>query len=173
MFNAGFFGKNPPKWWVGQVPLGQTTNKLDPRKWGDRVQVRISGYHPKEGSVLPNKDLPWAIILKPTSQGNLNKGSTAICGGEWVIGVFLDDKCEHPAIVGVLGRSDYSYTVGVGDQESQQSTNYENTNIYNERNYASSWNRKSGNDGTPSGQQEPLQISQNFYNMNNPINPIA
>ena len=47
--NKGFFGKSP-KFWIGQVPPFQTTNKTDPNRWGDRVKVRIMGYHPSEGS---------------------------------------------------------------------------------------------------------------------------
>lgn len=124
MFKPGFFGKNPPKWWIGQVPLGQTDNKTEALKWGDRVKVRIMGYHPKEGNLLSDEDLPWAIILKPSSQGNLNRGSTSIIGGEWVIGIFLDDDCERPMILGIMGRSNPGYEVTLQDQQSQQSTEF-------------------------------------------------
>ena len=40
--NKGFFGISP-KFWIGQVPPFQTTNKTDPNRWGDRVKVRIMG----------------------------------------------------------------------------------------------------------------------------------
>lgn len=163
MFNIGFFGQNPPKWWMGQVPLGQSDNKLDPNKWGDRVQVRIMGYHPKDGGVLPDKDLPWAIIQKPTSQGNGNKGSTSIVGGEWVMGFFLDDDCRNPVITGILGKSVPDYSIGVSDQLAQQSTNFKNVNIYNEKNPAARYNYKSGNDGIPKGKKSPLQPPKDLY----------
>ena len=95
MFKPGFFGINPQRWFIGQVPLNQVENKVSKVKWGDRVKVRIMGYHPKDGDILKDDDLPWAIVLKPTSQGSLNRGSTAIVGGEWVIGIFLDDDYEN------------------------------------------------------------------------------
>ena len=108
MFNPGFFGKTPPKWFLGQVPLGQTANKEDPNGWGDRVKVRIVGYHPAEGSKLADKDLDWAIILRTTSNGTLNRMSTGITGGEWVIGIFINTDLQKPLplILGVLGKID-------------------------------------------------------------------
>lgn len=127
MFSPGFFGKNPPKWWIGQVPLGQIDNRTELIMWGDRVKVRITGYHPKEGSVLPDDDLPWAIIMKPSSQGTLNRGSTAIVGGEWVIGIFLDDDCERPMILGVIGRSNPKFEVTLQDQKANKSTEFKST----------------------------------------------
>lgn len=163
MFNLGFFGKNPPKWWVGQVPSGQTDNKLDPKKWGDRVKVRIMGYHPA-GPLLPDSDLPWALVLKPTSQGNGNKGSTGVVGGEWVMGFFLDDDCQLPIITGVLGRSNSNVDISANQQQSQGTTYFQNVNIFTSRNPASGWNYKSGDTGTPNGQKQPISPSQSFYN---------
>lgn len=127
MFKPGFFGSNPQRWFIGQVPLNQVENKVSKVKWGDRVKVRIMGYHPKDGDILKDEDLPWAIVLKPTSQGALNRGSTAIVGGEWVIGIFLDDDYERPMIIGVLGRSDPSTDVTLDDQNEQQSTQFKKT----------------------------------------------
>lgn len=152
MFKPGYFGKNPPKWWIGQVPLNQTDNKTDPRKWGDRVKVRIVGYHPREGAFLSDDDLPWALISKPTSQGNLNKGSVSICGGEWVMGLFLDDDCEQPMIMGILGRSVDSYEISLSDQNSQGSTEFKTVNIYSGLNSAAAWNFLAG----PSPGQDPF-----------------
>lgn len=126
MFNPGFFGKTPPRWFIGQVPLDQTANKTDPLGWGDRVKVRIVGYHPKEGSTLKDDDLPWAVILRPTSHGALNRMSTGVSGGEWVIGVFLDATIEKPIplILGVLGRTDETYDIGGSEVKSQLSSQF-------------------------------------------------
>lgn len=159
MFKPGFFGKNPPKWWIGQVPLDQTDNKTDPQKWGDRVKVRIMGYHPFEGSLLSDDDLPWAIIAKPTSQGNLNKGSVTLCGGEWVIGIFLDDDCEQPMIIGLMGRTTESYDISLSDQQSQRSTEFKNANIYAGLNTAASWNFSAG----PDAGQDPFIPDQSLF----------
>ena len=70
--SQNFFGKDPMKWWIGQV--------TDPDKgeWGDslakqqvedgkdvakfRCRVRIVGYHGSDDD-LPDKDLPLAHVL--------------------------------------------------------------------------------------------------------------
>ena len=130
MFKPGFFGKNPSRFWIGQVPLNQLDNKINRDRWGDRVKVRIIGYHPSEGSLLADEDLPWAVILKPTSQGSLNRGSTAIIGGEWVMGIFLDDHYEKPLIIGVLGRSEPSYEMTQPDAIAKKSSEFLTTLNY-------------------------------------------
>lgn len=129
MFNPGFFGKSPPRWFIGQIPLGQTVNYDDGNGWGDRVKVRIVGYHPSEGSKLEDKDLGWAVILRSTSHGSLNRMSTAISGGEWVIGVFMNNSIEKPLplILGVLGRSDPSYQITGSEVESRKSSEFKRT----------------------------------------------
>ena len=127
MFKPGFFGKNPPRWFIGQVPLDQTENKTNDKGWADRVKVRIMGYHPAEGSILKDKDLPWAIMLRPSTHGSLNKMSTGVVGGEWVVGIFLDDDYEKPMIIGVLGRTDPSYTIPGSKVKTDNSTGYEKT----------------------------------------------
>ena len=127
MFKPGFFGKNPPRWFIGQVPLDQTENKTNVEGWADRVKVRIMGYHPFEGSILEDKDLPWAIVLRHTSHGSLNKMSTGIVGGEWVVGIFLDDDYEKPMIIGVLGRTDPSYTITGSQVKNNKSSEYKTT----------------------------------------------
>lgn len=127
MFKPGFFGKNSPRWFIGQVSLDQTDNKTNQNGWGDRVKVRIAGYHPSSGTLLSDKDLPWAIVLRPSIHGSLNRVSTGIGGGEWVVGIFLDDDFENPMIIGVLGRSDPSYDIGGTQIKSQQSTEFKRT----------------------------------------------
>lgn len=129
MFNPGFFGKSPPKWFLGQVPLGQTVNKDASNRWGDRVKVRIVGYHPAEGSKLADKDLDWAIILKTTSHGTLNRMSTGITGGEWVIGIFINTDLQKPLplILGVLSRSDPTYEITFSEAEAKQSSEFKKT----------------------------------------------
>ena len=86
---------------------------------GDRVKVRIPGMHPtssNDATLLQNKDLPWAIVAKPTTHGNRNVQSTGIWGGEWVIGFFMDDDCQIPVITHV-------FTNNGNDYEIRESTN--------------------------------------------------
>jgi hypothetical protein len=103
--NTQFVGNNY-KWFIGQVPPSKNQYQKDDIKWsdawGDRVKVRIPGIHPQDNTIKDD-DLPWAIIAKPTSQGNFNGGSTGIMGGEWVIGFFMDESNQIPIITHVLG----------------------------------------------------------------------
>jgi hypothetical protein len=55
MFDPSFFGKSPPNWFIGQVPLGQTINREDPNQWGDRVKIRIVGNHAAEGNKIKDE----------------------------------------------------------------------------------------------------------------------
>lgn len=102
--NTGFVG-NSYRWFIGQVPIKKNQYQGNVKwadAWGDRVKVRIPGVHPQDAS-LKDDDLPWAIVAKPTSQGNFNGGSTGIMGGEWVIGFFMDESSQIPIITHVLG----------------------------------------------------------------------
>jgi|TARA_Y100000033_G_scaffold16_1_gene12 hypothetical protein len=110
--NLGYdIGNN--KWFLGQVPPGPKNQHLEGVLWedthGDRVKVRIPGMHPMASSddiaELPDSELPWAIVAKPTTHGNRNNQSTGIWGGEWVIGFFLDSDCQIPVITQVLGNN--------------------------------------------------------------------
>lgn len=110
--NLGYdIGNN--KWFLGQVPPGPKNQHLEGVLWkdthGDRVKVRIPGMHPMASSddiaELPDSELPWAIVAKPTTHGNFNNQSSGIWGGEWVIGFFLDSDCQIPVITQVLGNN--------------------------------------------------------------------
>ena len=110
--NLGYdIGNN--KWFLGQVPPGPKNQHLEGVLWkdahGDRVKVRIPGMHSMASSddlcELPDSELPWAIVAKPTTAGNRNKQSTGIWGGEWVVGFFMDSDCQIPVITHVLGHN--------------------------------------------------------------------
>ena len=108
-FKTGFSGKSSGLF-LGQVALGQYKNHVSGQRWGDRVKVRLLGIHPKDCNLLADKDLPWAIVTRPTSHGSLNKTSVGVVGGEWVLcscSPLEDDDVLY--IVSVLGRTDPSY----------------------------------------------------------------
>jgi hypothetical protein len=166
MFNPGFFGKSPPKWFIGQVPLGQTVNKDDPNGWGDRVKVRIVGYHPAEGNKLADKDLDWALILRTTSHGSLNRMSTGITGGEWVIGIFINADLQKPLplILGVLGRSDPKYEITSSEAEAKQSSEFKKTlNWYGSVAPQLHHSLSGKQPGKKAEQQNNLVIPNNFF----------
>ena len=74
---------------------------------GDRVRVRILGKHTSED--IADFDLPWAIVSKTTTTGNLSNTSSALWGGEWVVCCYMDESEQIPIILHVLGNnlSDY------------------------------------------------------------------
>lgn len=129
MFDPSFLGKSPLTWFIGQVPLNQTKNRISPDGWGDRVQVRIVGHNPAEGNQIPDDKLDWAVILRSTSHGSLNRMSTGITGGEWVIGVFANTGVTKklPIIIGVLGRSDPTYQITSSEAEKKKSAEFKKT----------------------------------------------
>jgi hypothetical protein len=88
-------------WWVGVVE-----DRNDPEKLG-RVRVRIFGYHTPDRSLLPIEDLPWAVIMQPTTSAAVSGIGSAPVGlmtGSWVVGFFLDgDDMQQPLVMGSLG----------------------------------------------------------------------
>ena len=161
--NKGFFGKSP-KFWIGQVPPFQTTNKTDANRWGDRVKVRILGYHPAEETNLPDSKLPWAVILRSTSHGSLNKVSTSIVGGETVFGFFLDEKCTEPAILGVMPRTGADVDIPIDEVSQAQSTGFKRIDPFHGTIQPSSF-QLVGGEG--SGSQQPVQLpTQDFFKKN-------
>jgi hypothetical protein len=125
----GFVG-NDYKWFIGQVPPNQLANKTQKGAWGDRVRIRIPGYH-SQGPEVTDENLPWAIIAKPTSQGSYNYGSTGLAGGEWVIGFFLDESCQIPVITAVLGATKLENLTTLEEAKEKGTTYLKNVTRYN------------------------------------------
>jgi hypothetical protein len=119
LLSKNFIGRDGFIWWIGQVPdakvwkgniptLPQSGTGTLPG-FKDRVKVRILGYHTANLKNLPDEDLPWALVMLPTTSGS-GSGSNAITprfsGGEFVFGFFLDgDNGQQPVIIGILGNS--------------------------------------------------------------------
>ena len=115
LFKSNVIGKDGFRWWVGQVApeevgiwqlaLGQN----NPDAWGNRVKVRIMGYHPFSKKELPDKDLPWANIMLPSTAGTGGAGfgqSIKLRQGDVGIGFFLDgEDAQQPVILGSFGRT--------------------------------------------------------------------
>ena len=74
LFKTNYLGRDGFRWWVGQVaPNGEyTEGQSNGGGWGNRVKVRILGYHPYSVVELPNKDLPWAQCLLSTTAGSVS-----------------------------------------------------------------------------------------------------
>lgn len=88
------------RWWMGYV-----INSSPPAGLEGRVKVRIIGVHNPSAAEIPEKDLPWAQVLIPTTEG----GSSGIgkvpqlLKGAFVFGIFLDGlSSQIPLVIGSL-----------------------------------------------------------------------
>ena len=111
LLKSNFIGRDGFRWWIGQIPpIEDMSGQVDGKGWGNRFKVRIIGYHPYSEAELPNKDLPWAQCLIPTTAGS--GGANVATGvqlqpGDTVLGFFLDgDNAQIPVILATFGRTD-------------------------------------------------------------------
>lgn len=114
LLKSNFLGKDGFRWWIGQIPPSKFWDLSFSRKpdtWGNRVKVRIMGYHPQNTIELKDEDLPWATVIIPVTAGSGKAGKAKpirIAQGDIVIGFFLDgDDAQQPVIFGVIGNSKY------------------------------------------------------------------
>lgn len=109
LLQSHFIGRDGFRWWIGQVAPEEVQKQINKDGWGNRVKVRILGYHPEDEELLPNKDLPWAQVLLSTSDGTgASQYATnhKIRPGDVVFGFFLDgDNAQIPAIMGCFGNT--------------------------------------------------------------------
>tara|TARA_R110000868_G_scaffold30953_4_gene113904 strand:+ start:15618 stop:16484 length:867 start_codon:yes stop_codon:yes gene_type:complete len=87
--------------------LGYVINSVAPAGLEGRVKVRIIGVHNPDVGEIPERDLPWAQVIVPTTEG----GSSGIgripqlTKGAFVFGVFLDGMTSQlPLVLGTLPR---------------------------------------------------------------------
>lgn len=110
LVKSNFVGRDGFRWWIGQVPPIEAQGKQENGEgWGNRVKVRIMGYHPYDEEDLSNNDLPWAQVLLPATAGTgaANYATNIkIQPGDTVFGFFLDgDNGQLPVILGCFGRT--------------------------------------------------------------------
>lgn len=113
LLKSNFVGRDGFRWWIGQIAPEEVQKQLNKDAkdgWGNRLKVRIMGYHPYSVEELPNEDLPWAQILLSTSDGTGASNyatSHKVRPGDIVFGFFLDgDNAQIPVISGCFGRTD-------------------------------------------------------------------
>jgi hypothetical protein len=162
ILQSHFIGRDGFRWWIGQIPPKKYwQDQANKKGWGNRVKVRILGYHPLKESDLPNEDLPWAQVLLSTTSGSGAANyaiNHKIQQGDTVIGFFLDgDNAQVPIIMGALGRTD-QYSDSGYSNPFVPFTGYTDP-IPNPkpsgRNYANQTN-----EAKPTSQETPLQVSQ-------------
>ena len=85
--------------------IGTVENRDDPLAMG-RCQIRITGTHPDDKSLVPTEDLPWAYPILPVNNhgyGGLGHSSVGPLVGTKIFGFFADgmDK-QIPWMLGTI-----------------------------------------------------------------------
>jgi hypothetical protein len=99
-----FYGDNV-RWFTGIV-----VDHTPPIGFEGRVRVRIHGVHDPRLSMVPEKDLPWAQVIIPTTEGGISGiGRTPqLLSGALVFGFFADGvSSQIPLVLGSLPRTEY------------------------------------------------------------------
>lgn len=88
-----------------------------------RVRVRIFGiHHTEDVEKVSDGDLPWALVLYPTTGGQTGGGNAShnLTPGSWVVGFFFDGiDSQQPIVIGVIN----------GGMESINSSPAQNSNV--------------------------------------------
>lgn len=106
-----FYGDDN-RWFFGTV-----INSHPPAGLEGRVKVRIYGVHNPVADEIPEKDLPWAQVLLPTTEGGASGIGRIpqLVAGAFVFGVFLDGMSSQiPLILGSLPRIEFPTSVQTG-----------------------------------------------------------
>jgi len=111
--------------------LGYIINSAPPAGLEGRVKVRIIGVHNPSTNEVPEKDLPWAQVLIPTTEG----GSSGIgkipqlTKGAFVFGIFLDGTASQiPLVLGSLPHTELPTAI-----QSDRRTSLDNTFNYDQK----------------------------------------
>jgi hypothetical protein len=97
------------RWFFGTVINAQPPAGLE-----GRVKVRINGVHSPNTQDIPEKDLPWAQVLIPSTEGGISGYGRIpqILAGSFVFGVFLDGTSSQiPLVLGSLPRVEFPSTI--------------------------------------------------------------
>lgn len=124
-----YYGENL-RWFIGVVK--------DSAGDKNRVRVRIFGVHRMDDvEDVSDGDLPYAIVLYPTTGGQTSGGSMShgLKNGTWVFGFFADgEDCQQPVVVGVFGGGVNSTSSLSTSAPGGDSTNLQNDVAYDTKN---------------------------------------
>lgn len=99
MQNFGKLNMKQPAFWLGIVESIGDVNSAG------RYKVRIFGYHTPDKSLLPTKDLPYAVPINPVTSAAMNgiMETPNLVQGSTVFGCFLDGQSgQTPVILGSI-----------------------------------------------------------------------
>ena len=92
--NNKFNGMGNFTWFIGVIE-----DIADPLAVG-RCRIRVQGWHTDNKTLLPTKDLPWAM---PMLSINNSKTWHSPLIGDWIIGFFSDgENAQMPIMMGIL-----------------------------------------------------------------------
>ena len=97
------------RWFFGTV-----INSNPPAGLEGRVKVRIYGIHNPDTNEIPEKDLPWAQVLIPATEGGVSGIGRIpqLLSGAFVFGVFIDGiSSQIPLVLGSLPRIEFPSSV--------------------------------------------------------------
>ena len=97
--NFGKLNMKQPAFWLGIVESIGDVNSAG------RYKVRIFGYHTPDKSLLPTKDLPYAVPINPVTSASMNgiMETPNLVQGSTVFGCFLDGQAgQTPVILGSI-----------------------------------------------------------------------
>ena len=124
IIKQGYYG-DTTRWFVGTV-----VNATPPAGFEGRVRVRIHGIHSESTVDIPERDLPWAQVVLPTTEGGVSGigRPPQLVAGALVFGVFLDGRdSQSPLVIGSMPHDEFptslqKYTPRYGVSERQQNT---------------------------------------------------
>jgi len=96
--NITYYGDNVKTFYARVI------NVNDPLQLG-RVQIRVVGIHSESEDDIPTADLPWAMVLVPTTEGGVSGiGATnGLKPFSLVFGYFVDgDNAQEPLVFGSI-----------------------------------------------------------------------
>ena len=100
------------RWFVGTV-----VNAHPPPGLEGRVKVRINGVHSPSTNAIPERDLPWAQVLIPTTEHGVSGYGRVpqLNAGAYVFGCFLDGiSSQLPLVLGSLPRTELPTSIQQG-----------------------------------------------------------
>ena len=85
------------------IYYGVVEDRNDTDKLG-RVRVRVVGIHTQNKQDIPTDDLPWSLVMTPTTSPSASGvGATPyLVEGSWVVLIFLDENFQESLVIGTL-----------------------------------------------------------------------
>lgn len=124
-----FYGDDT-RWFVATV-----VNTVPPPSLEGRIKIRIHGVHNLYTGEIPERDLPWAQVALPTTEGGLSGigRNVGIVPGSFVYGIFMDGKgSQIPLVLGSMPRIELPTIVQTRSPQNQDSFKYDQEKLINQ-----------------------------------------